>query len=138
MLISRRHFFIYLTWFLFVPGFFTGCSRCDTADREDSKGFVLRSGPLEISIHEFADELEVRRTAYAYEITAHPLEYNELILRLVDELSDELIICRHAREKGISVEPSRIKEEEERMCKGKKKMYLITVIITNGLVNRKW
>ncbi len=100
---------------LFFLGFFMGCSRSANIENTAAENFVLKSGIMEISIHEFAEELEVRRAAYPYDITDHPQEYNELVIRLVDQLSDELILSRHAGEKGVAVTASCIQKEEDRI-----------------------
>ncbi|MDD9304645.1 MAG: hypothetical protein HUK40_20780 [Desulfobacter sp.] len=54
-----------------------------------------------VSPEAFADELDLKLTAYPYDIKNQPLAYNSMVLDLVSILTDETVILARAKEKKI-------------------------------------
>lgn len=61
---------------------------------------------------EFAQELDLKRAAYPYDLDQNPLEYNGLVLDLVSSFAEELVILSAAKEKGIWVDESELQAAE--------------------------
>ncbi len=79
---------------------FTGCGDVPEPKTED---FIIKVGAISISSVEFSDELDLKLTAYPYDLKNEPEVYNSMVLDLVSTLSDETILMAAANEKGIAV-----------------------------------
>lgn len=75
--------------------------------------YLLESGDLAITDREFSEGLELKRAAYPYDIQKNPYEYNVLVIQLVDQLAEELVLRRAARDRGVFVTPEEVEAEED-------------------------
>ncbi|MCG8619339.1 MAG: hypothetical protein MI802_24220 [Desulfobacterales bacterium] len=65
--------------------------------------FIIKSGTVVISEVEFAQELDLKLTAYPYDVRSRAGEYNAMVLDLVSTLSEEAVIRAAAAASGITV-----------------------------------
>lgn len=79
------------------------------------KSAVLSSGDMIITRSAFEDHLELKMAAYPMEIRKKPDEFNRMVMALVNELTEELILVRAAREKGIGISENEYAEAEKKM-----------------------
>jgi len=90
--------------------FLGGCRKDpETIENHD---YLLKSGDILISIPDFSVELEMKRAAYPYNIQNNPGEYNQLVMRLISQLSEEILLKRAAAEKGIRVTEQQVAQAE--------------------------
>lgn len=80
-----------------------GALGCSDSKPPVVSDFVIKTGSFIITKIEFADELELKLTAYPYDFKKNPGEYNGMILDLVSILSEELMMLAAAEEKNILV-----------------------------------
>ena len=94
----------YLKMFLAVAAVVVNLTGCG-GDKPEPKSpdFIIRAGTISISPVEFSDELDLKLTAYPYDLKNQPQAYNRMVLDLVSTLSDETILMAAADEKGVTV-----------------------------------
>lgn len=82
---------------------------CTQEKTPASKPYVIRCGATLISPQDFGDELDLKLSAYPFDLKKSPLEYNAMVLDLVTVLSDEVVLLEGARDMGISVSSEELK-----------------------------
>ncbi len=94
---------------IFLIAGLLGCGESPAPKTDD---FIIKAGTIRILSAEFADELDLKLTAYPYDLKSRPEEYNSMVLDLVSTLSDETILMAAANEQGISIAPEELKLAE--------------------------
>ncbi len=100
----------FLCVLIFVSLFISGCS--NTEDQDKSEVFILKSQDIIVTTSQFIEELELRKASYVYNIKDYPAEYNDIVLQVVKDLSEEIVLLHIAREKGIIISEEAFKEAE--------------------------
>ena len=95
--------------FIFLIAGLFGCGESPAPKTDD---FIIKAGTIRILSAEFADELDLKLTAYPYDLKSRPEAYNSMVLDLVSTLSDETILMAAANEQGISITPEELKLAE--------------------------
>ncbi len=85
---------------LFVVIIFAGCSE---SEKINESVFLIKTPSMEITSFEFSEELDLKRAAYPYNIDENSAEYNEMVIHLVQILSEEMILLSEAVQKGVVV-----------------------------------
>ncbi|MCP3900678.1 MAG: hypothetical protein GY707_13295, partial [Desulfobacteraceae bacterium] len=93
----NKYFCIYVL--IFISLSISSCSNTDDFIKPDVN--LLQSQDIVITTSEFIEELELRKAGYAYNIKDYPSEYNNIVLQVVKDLSEEIVLLHVAREKGI-------------------------------------
>lgn len=78
----------------------TGCGR---PPQPPVPEYVIRAGAVSVTLDDFLAELDLKLSAYPYDIRKSPDRYNEVVVDLVATLSEESLLLAAAAEKGISV-----------------------------------
>ena len=86
-----------------------GCSENNVPVEND---FLIKSSHILITENEFLDELDLKRSAYPYNIKESPEEYNQLVVSLVKMLVEETILLTAAAEKNITVNAAELEAAE--------------------------
>lgn len=79
---------------------FTGCGR---PPQPPIPEYVIRAGTVSVTLDDFLAELDLKLSAYPYDIRKSPDQYNEVVVDLLATLSEESLLLAAAAEKGISV-----------------------------------
>lgn len=90
---------------IFVLLVFWGCGSSDPERAED---YLIRLGKLEVSRQEFLQAFELVKTAYPGSVDADSPELQQARLKLLDEMTIDLILRQRARERGIAVSPAEL------------------------------
>lgn len=108
-----RAIFLKVVFFLIVV-FVCLIPWCQTTREVTDKNevYLLKSGDIAVTDRGFSEELELKRTAYSYDVQKNPDEYNILVIQLVDQLAEELVLRCAARDKGIVVTAEELKAKE--------------------------
>jgi hypothetical protein len=101
-------FFLSILVFLFL--FLSSCA--DTDDEDKSEIYILQSQDIIVTASQFTEELELRKASYAYNIKDYPSDYNNIVMQVVQDLSEEIVLLHTAREKGIFVTDEDFKNAE--------------------------
>ena len=98
---SQFNKIIILSIVVFFCLFFSSCS--NTKDQNKIEVYVLKSQDIFITSSQFTEELELRKASYTYNIKDNPSEYNNIVIQIAKDLSEEIVLLHTAREKGIII-----------------------------------
>ncbi len=76
---------------------------CGEPEKEKPVGFLLKSSLISVSESDFLDELDLKKAAYPYTLDKNPAEYNEIVIQLVNMLSEEILLLSAAADLGVTV-----------------------------------
>ncbi len=88
---------------VFCLGFIFIFSGCNTPVEEQKEAQVLSVGAMGVTVSEFTRELDLKLSAYPYNIKDEQAEYNGIVMELISELSEQLVLVLAANEEGITV-----------------------------------
>ncbi len=97
----------------FAAAVLAGCGHPPPSTGE----FIIKAGTVQVSSAQFTRELELKLSAYPYDIKMRPLAYNDMVLDLVSTLVDETVILASAWEKGITVSDDELEAAETNIIK---------------------
>jgi len=90
---------------------FSGCSR--SSQDEVPTQFLIKTDLISVSSSEFSEELELKKAAYPYNIKEFPEEYNEMVIHLINILSEEIALLSAALEKQVTVSDEELESAEK-------------------------
>lgn len=79
--------------------------------------FLIKTESMGVTHSDFSEELDLKRTAYPYDIEKNPAGYNEMVMDLVQMLSRETLLLSAARDKGVIVTDQEAAAAEEQFKK---------------------
>ncbi len=94
---------------------FLGCGDKDKQNNEET--YILKSQDIIITPSQFTEELELKKASYSYNIKDNPSEYNDIVIKVVQDLSEEIVLLHIAREKGIFISDKGFKKAEKEFLK---------------------
>ncbi|MDX2441645.1 MAG: hypothetical protein QNK40_13980 [Desulfobacterales bacterium] len=104
----RIRIFIFFLWGLLLFGTF-GCTEPPDTFAPD---YLIKTGSITLLPVEFAEELDLKLSAYPYDYNKNPMEYNRLIFDLVSILSEESVLLAAAHDSKILVSDSELAAKE--------------------------
>jgi hypothetical protein len=92
-------------WVKWVLIFLTGLlgAGCEPAPETAVPEYVIKAGPVFVTRAQFLEKLDLKLSAYPYDIKNTPNQYNEVVVDLVATLSEETLLLALAVQKGITV-----------------------------------
>jgi hypothetical protein len=104
----RIRIFVFFLLGLLLFGTF-GCTEPPDTFAPD---YLIKTGSITILPVEFAEELDLKLSAYPYDYKKNPMEYNRLIFDLVSILSEESVLLAAAHDSKILVSDSELAAKE--------------------------
>ncbi len=104
----RIQIFIFFLCGLFLFGT-CGCTEAPDIPGPD---YLIKTGTISLLPEEFAEELDLKLSAYPYDFKKNSVEYNKLIFDLVFVLSEKSILLAAAQVGGIQVSDSELMAKE--------------------------
>ncbi len=100
---------------------------------EKETAFLIRTPLLSLSVQDFLEELDLKKSAYPYNIKEEPDAYNDMVIHLTAMLSDEMVLLSAAADLGVTVTEEEVQAAETEFRKeypddGFEKMLLENVI----------
>lgn len=95
----------YLIGALLIVYGFGGCA--DSGSKHDDE-YLIRLGDRTVTVLDFANAFEVAKTAYSYDIMKNPESSREAQIRLLNQLTEEMILLERAKELQIGVSDSEL------------------------------
>jgi hypothetical protein len=89
-----------------------GVTGCNQPPPSAPETYVIQCGGSMISKAQFGDELDLKLSAYPFNLKTDPERYNAVVLDLISVLSDEILILEAARAQGILVGDDEIARAE--------------------------
>lgn len=92
-------------WVNWIMLFVTGLLGigCEPVPKAAVSEYIIKAGPVLVTQTQFMEELDLKLTAYPYDIKNTPDHYNEVVVDLVATLSEETLLLAAAQKKGIFV-----------------------------------
>ena len=78
----------------------TGCSTPDAQTEED---YLVRVGEHVVTVVDFQKAFEIAKTAYPHNLMQKPTAYREAQMRLLNRMTEELILLQRAKDIGLDV-----------------------------------
>jgi hypothetical protein len=85
-------------------------SGCGQKDSDLGKEVLIRVGDRNMTVLEFNNAFEIAKIAYDNDITQHPEDLRNAQIRLLNELTVEMILLEQAQKLGISVSDAEIEK----------------------------
>jgi hypothetical protein len=74
---------------------------CANPDSVDEKEYVIRVGDSLLTVFDFNKAFEMAKTAYPHNVMQDPVALREARLRLLNQLTEQMLIMERAKELGI-------------------------------------
>ncbi len=84
-----------------------GCSNSKTIDTDE---YLIRVGEQVVTVLDFNKAFEIAKTGYSHNIMQKPVAFKEAQIRLLNQMTEELIILERARELDISVSDEEVEK----------------------------
>jgi len=78
---------------------------------------LIKTESMIVTNSDFLEELDLKRTAYPYDIEKNPTAYNEMVMDLVQMLSSEALLLSAAADKGVNVTDQEVGAAEDEFRK---------------------
>ncbi len=99
--------FIFLICFLWVGCILVGCSDVEHKQKDE---YFIKLGDRIITVAEFNKAFEIAKNAYPHNRIQQPDVINEARLRLIQQMSEEIILLEKAEELGITMTDSQVEK----------------------------
>jgi len=76
---------------------------CTVSEPEDPDVYLIRVGDNVVTVLDFNKAFEIAKTAYSHNMMQDPAAFREAQLRLLNQMTEELILLERAKELNISV-----------------------------------
>ena len=113
----------------------TGCGK---PEKEVNPQFLIKTPLIEISSSEFAEELDLKKAAYPYDIKENQKEYNEMVIHLVKILSEEIVLLSAAADKQIIITDQEITSAEKEFKKDYPEDSFEQILLENAISYPLW
>ncbi|MFN2358087.1 MAG: SurA N-terminal domain-containing protein [Desulfotignum sp.] len=111
---------------------------CDRTPQTDTTEYIIKAGPVVVTPTEFVEELDLKLSAYPYDIKNTPDQYNEVLVDLVATLSEETLLLAVAREKGITVTSSEVEAAKARVKETYPENSFDQMLLENAISQLVW
>ena len=78
-------------------------SGCDQKASDHGNEILMRIGERELTVHDFNEAFEISKTAYAHNIRQQAEDLHDAQMRLLNQLTVEMLILERGKELGISI-----------------------------------
>ena len=97
----------YLIGALLIVYVFGGCA--DSGSKHDNE-YLIRLGDRTVTVLDFANAFEITKTAYPYDVMKNPESSREAQIRLLNQMTEEMILLERAKELQIGISESELAE----------------------------
>lgn len=111
---NKIKFGCYLMCFVVTCMVFAGCSG---SGKEKPEEYLIKSGDKVITVFEYYKALEIAKSAYPHTILQNPDAYNKIKYRLLNQMTEEMIIMKAAEALGIAVTDEELKNAVDNIKK---------------------
>jgi len=104
--------FVSLICFLWVGYTLVGCSDSEQKQKDE---YFIKVGNRTITVAEFNKAFEIAKNAYPHNSIQQPDVIREARLRLVQQMTEEMILLQRAEELGVTVQDSEVEKTLEEL-----------------------
>lgn len=97
------------SWLLhmLLPLLLAACSFSDSGAKDE---ILIQVGERQVTVSEFNKALEIAKTAYPHNIMQNPEDYRQAQIRLLNQMTEELVLLERARELDIDVTDEEVEQ----------------------------
>jgi hypothetical protein len=111
---------------------------CSSPPPEAPDDYVLKSAVITFTDKDFSDALDLKRSAYPYEIKDDTEAYNRMVAHLVKTLTDEIVLLSAAQHFGIGVTDEEFKAAVDRFKKDYPEDSFEQILLENAVSYPFW
>jgi len=111
---------------------------CKGPEKEIDAPFLIKTASMIITRSEFSEELDLKRAAYPYDIDKAPAEYNEMVMDLVQALSEEILLVSAALDMGVVVTDQEVQSAEDEFKKAYPEDSFEQLLLENAISYPFW
>ena len=111
---------------------------CKGPEKGTESLFLIKTPSMIITNSDFIEELDLKRTAYPYDIEENPIGYNEMVMDLVQTLSKEILILSAAADKGVNVTDQEVEAVEDEFKKDYPEDSFEQILLKNAISYPLW
>lgn len=111
---------------------------CGEPEKEKPVEFLLKSSRISVSESDFLDELDLKKAAYPYTLDKNPAEYNEIVIQLVNMLSEEVLLLSAATDLGVTVTDAEVEAAEAEFKEDYPENSFETMLLENAIPYPLW
>jgi len=111
---------------------------CSKPEEKKPPEFLIKTSSITITSSEFFEELDLKKTAYPYNINENPAEYNEMVIHLVEMLSEEIVLLSAAAAKGVVVTDQEAQSAEKEFKKDYPEESFDQILLNNAISYSLW
>ena len=114
------------------------CPGCGEPEKEKPVVFLIKTPLVSLSEPDFLDELDLKKAAYPYSLDKDPAEYNEMVIQLVNMLSEEMLLLSAAADLGVTVTEMEVNAAEEEFKKDYPENGFDEMLLKNAIPYALW
>ncbi|WP_457553793.1 SurA N-terminal domain-containing protein [Desulfobacula sp.] len=111
---------------------------CGESEKKIDSLFLIKTSSISITSSEFSEELDLKRAAYPYNIDGNPEEYNEMVMDLIQSLSEELVLLSAAVDKGVTITDQEVESAEKEFKKAYPQDSFDQILLKNAISYSFW
>ncbi|MBU1341680.1 MAG: hypothetical protein KKE44_01380 [Proteobacteria bacterium] len=100
--------------------------------------FIIKTSLMSITSADFSEELDLKRAAYPYNIDENSAEYNEMVIFLVEMLSEEVVLLSASAAKGVTVTDQEVQSAEDKFKKDYPEDSFDQMLLENAISYSFW
>lgn len=111
---------------------------CNESEKVTDTSFLIKTASMIITHSDFLEELDLKRTAYPYNIDKNSEGYNEMVMDLVQMLSKEILFLSAAADKGVNVTDQEAQSAEDEFRKDYPEDSFEQILLKNAISYPLW
>jgi hypothetical protein len=130
--VLKKHFIVWI----FVGAL--GLMGCEEPEKQMESAFLIKTTSMIITSSDFSEELDLKRASYPYDIDKNSAEYNEMVMDLIQMLSEEILLLSVAADKGVTVMDHEVQSAEDEFKKDYPEDSFEQILLKNAISYSFW
>lgn len=114
------------------------CLGCGEPEKEKPAVVMIQTPLISLVEPDFLEELDLKKSAYPYAVDKNPAEYNEMVIQLVNMLSEEMVLLSAAAELGVTVTETEMNAAEGEIKKDYPEKGFDEMLLKNAISYSLW
>lgn len=130
--------FVTVISFMCLSGFVLGLSGCSFFRQNEDDIVLIRVGEKTTTVGDFKRIFEITKTAYPHNALQESSAYEDAQLRLLNQLTEEMIILERAEEAGIKISNSELEKAISKIKSDYPKGVFEKMLLENAVSYDSW
>jgi len=127
--------FISLICFLWIGYTLVGCSDLEHKQKDE---YFIKVGKRIITVADFNKAFEIAKNAYPHNSIQQPDVIREVRLRLVQQMTEEMILLQRAEELGVTIKDSEVEKTLEELKRDYPDNVFQEILLEYAIPYRSW